>query len=111
MCTDISMKRQDPGLQPERTALAWTRTTLCFAVNAMLLTRLGMNHHSTLVIVTGLVLLGGTLALLMVALQRRQQFAGPAIYSAMRRHLPGICVVFSLVACGTGIAAMFCTHV
>jgi hypothetical protein len=43
----------DPGLQPERTALAWQRTALSAAVTAVLLLRGGLTRHAPLEIVAG----------------------------------------------------------
>ncbi|MFG2825587.1 DUF202 domain-containing protein [Kitasatospora sp. NPDC048365] len=50
------MKR-DPGLQPERTMLAWSRTALVLAVNALLILRTGLVGRQP-----GLTALGGVLA-------------------------------------------------
>lgn len=48
----------DPGLQPERTTLAWTRTTVSFAVSSAILLR-WLPHYGVLVV---------TLILLLVAM-------------------------------------------
>lgn len=46
------MKR-DPGLQPERTFLAWSRTTIGLFVNAILVMRSGLLHYRCDVVVVG----------------------------------------------------------
>jgi uncharacterized membrane protein YidH (DUF202 family) len=47
-------ERRDPGLQPERTALAWHRTSLGTVVLAALLIRNGMNSSAPLLLAAGL---------------------------------------------------------
>ncbi|MFH9724925.1 DUF202 domain-containing protein [Streptomyces sp. NPDC017254] len=47
---------RDPGLQPERTRLAWRRTTLSCTVVAVLAVKLAVSDDFTAVGVTGLAL-------------------------------------------------------
>jgi uncharacterized membrane protein YidH (DUF202 family) len=46
----------DPGLQAERTGLAWTRTTLALAGNAALIARGGLTTHEWLITGGGIVI-------------------------------------------------------
>jgi uncharacterized membrane protein YidH (DUF202 family) len=47
----------DPGLQAERTALAWSRTAFAFLVNALLWLRAGLADDDSMLLLFGLVLL------------------------------------------------------
>lgn len=57
------MSERDPGLQPERTALAWRRTALSAAVAAVVLLRAGLIERS----VPGLLAGFGSLVLAVIA--------------------------------------------
>lgn len=48
---------RDPGLQGERTSLAWIRTVLTILVNALLVTRAGLVETSPWVTTAGVLLL------------------------------------------------------
>ncbi len=50
------MNGGDPGLQPERTTLAWQRTSLAAAVAAVLLLRSGIARTASLQIAAGVCL-------------------------------------------------------
>lgn len=43
------MTRIDPGLQPQRTSLAWTRTGLAIFVNALIVLRAGLQTGQVLI--------------------------------------------------------------
>ena len=46
---------RDPGLQPERTALAWKRTSLLMAANAVLIVRAGVHAQHGILLTLGIV--------------------------------------------------------
>ncbi|MFC5908105.1 YidH family protein [Streptacidiphilus monticola] len=57
----------DPGLQPERTALAWQRTTLAYCAGGLGLAKLAEHHHQlglTVLILATTLPAGGVLTLL-----------------------------------------------
>ena len=65
----------DPGLQNERTGLAWQRTVLSSLTGSLLMTRLLADVSVTLAVMTGLVALTCTAGLGWVGLQRYRQHA------------------------------------
>lgn len=73
------MKAAERGLQPERTALAWSRTALATFVNAMVVTRAGLKLDSPLLLaVAGLAALTA-LWMLVTSARRRRHLAAELV--------------------------------
>lgn len=69
------MQPTDPGLQPQRTALAWNRTTLALAINALLVLRAGLQTNDKALLTLGALLGIGAGAIAIAAMRRRRQLA------------------------------------
>ncbi|WP_315708801.1 DUF202 domain-containing protein [Brenneria uluponensis] len=54
---------RDPGLQPERTGLAWSRTAFLMLVNSVLLLKAGSMKNQMVMLVAGILLLLVTLVM------------------------------------------------
>lgn len=59
---------RDPGLQPERTVLAWRRTALAYTIVALLAGRLALVRHSVAAFTVTIVLWAGAVV---VSLRQR----------------------------------------
>ncbi|UOQ88518.1 DUF202 domain-containing protein [Agromyces endophyticus] len=100
--TDVPVR--DPGLQPERTTLSWSRTALVVAVNALLALRTGFVEGEDWLVVTGVVLIGAAAAVAGAgAVRRRQLDEG--------RYVPPVALVIAVsavtvVAAAAGIASI-----
>ena len=95
----------DPGLQPERTSLAWTRTALAVLLNALVALRGAWTDGSAMLQATG-----GMLALAACAMYGYGVYRGRVLL-ACEGHAPhphGLAWVAALVllACATGAAGV-----
>lgn len=93
------MSPADPGLQPQRTALAWNRTALAMGVNALLVLRAGMQESNALVLLLGLVVGAMAGAFVLAGAWRRRELAASHAPSAARGG------VMLLTAAAVGVAA------
>ncbi|MFC9560735.1 DUF202 domain-containing protein [Agromyces sp. NPDC056965] len=97
----------DPGLQPERTALAWSRTALALAVNALLSMRAGFVAGQPLLVAVGVVLFAASGAAVAIGTVRRRQLAGHRlVITPPRGALVGVAAATLLASVG-GIASIF----
>ncbi|MFF4343223.1 DUF202 domain-containing protein [Kitasatospora sp. NPDC001540] len=92
---------RDPGLQPERTLLAWSRTALVLAADALLVLRTGYVHG-----LPGLAALGGVLAVAAFGLyahgvRRRSVVEHSPHVSADRWWMRGLTFAVVLAAAGS----------
>ncbi|MFF4044162.1 DUF202 domain-containing protein [Streptomyces sp. NPDC001816] len=98
----VSTEARDPGLQPERTRLAWRRTTLSSTVAAVLAVRTALHGGPTAVgVVLGALCCALWLGFLWVAHHRiRALAAGPHPAALTPRHATAavLCTV-AMAAC------------
>ncbi|MFF2387478.1 DUF202 domain-containing protein [Agromyces sp. NPDC058104] len=97
----------DPGLQPERTALSWSRTAFALAVNALLSLRSGLVAGEPWLVAVGALLFAASGAAVALATVRRRQLSGERlVITPPRGALAGVAVATLLASVG-GIASIF----
>lgn len=94
------MTSRDPGLQPERTSLAWRRTGLATLVNAALILREAAVSGRTALGWIALLLLASCMVLFWVSVQRQRALAAAPPPGAPRSFQVGCAVGAALLASG-----------
>lgn len=99
---------RDPGLQPERTRLAWRRTTLTYTVASVLAVRTAL-HGGVPAVGTALCALccACWLGFLLVAHRRIRTIATSAPAGPVPRHLSAaVLCVTALAGCGAALVLL-----
>ncbi|KQW06130.1 hypothetical protein ASC66_06195 [Leifsonia sp. Root4] len=98
---------RDPGLQPERTALAWNRTALAVAVNGVLVLRAGMVGNAPLFLGVGaMLLLAAAGATAYSSVRKRQLLRAVGTPPTSSATALALAALVALLASGAGIASI-----
>ncbi|HWI81337.1 DUF202 domain-containing protein [Ramlibacter sp.] len=98
---------RDPGLQGERTALAWSRTGLAMLANALLALRAGWVQTSRPVMVLGIGLLAAAAAAFLYGRWRRRGLVEGRGAIAPPALAMTVAAAVMLLACATGLASIW----
>lgn len=103
---DSALRQRDPGLQAERTALAWNRTGLAVFANGLLALRSGWTNHQTPVTLLAFMLFLASAAVFLYALcRRRQLLSGQSVTGPPALAIAAVTIV-SLAACVIGLVSI-----
>lgn len=98
--------KRDPGLQAERTALAWSRTSAALLVNSLLVTRSGLKSQRHSLVGIGLIMLLAAGLVYLYSAKRRRELLADLGGTAPKAALIGACATIALAACAGGLASI-----
>jgi uncharacterized membrane protein YidH (DUF202 family) len=101
---DAQVHERDPGLQAERTSLAWSRTALAVLANALLILRSGWANERDPIMLLGLVLLLAAAAVYWLGYGRRRELL--AGRSAPRNVVIRAVAIIGFAACAIGLGSV-----
>lgn len=96
---------RDRGLQAERTALAWNRTGLALAANALLALRAGTVGQRNLTVLLGAALLFAAAVVVVYGARRKTRLTSGDVGSASDLALV-LTVVVAWMACAVGLTSL-----
>ncbi len=97
---------RDPGLQPQRTALAWERTSLALVVNALIVLRAGAIQRQRLLLAMGVLLLVIAASGIVFAACRRRHLDDGAAPASPHPVALLIAAIATWLACAIQAAGM-----
>ncbi len=103
----MAVSRGDPGLQPQRTALAWSRTALALLVNAAAVMRAGAARGSIAILLLGVMLLAAAAGMSACGAWRRRCLLDPAGPIAPPGWLMQGTMLLVWMTCCAGVASIW----